>query len=82
MGLLQIIDKSFQPIQHPFGIKISDSKILAASFARKFYDAAKLDPGSDFVFYSILRHLDPWLPSRPIDPNLDDIFVSPAHKGA
>ena len=75
MGLLQIIHKSFQTIEHPFCIIITDLQVLSAPFAVKFQNTAQTHSRADLVNFSVFRDICPGLSSRSMDPDGDNILI-------
>ena len=80
MLLINIINNSLQTIEHPFRVIVADLHILAASPAVKLQYTPQLHPGADQVVFPVLGKFHPWLPSRPVDADLDDVCIPAVHK--
>ena len=80
MLLVDIIDDSFQTVEHPLRVVISDLHILTAPVPVELDDTPQLHPGADPVHLPILGKPYPGLSARTVDPYLDQICIPPLYK--
>ena len=80
MILIDIIDQTFQSIQHPFCIIIANLHILPAFPAVKLKNTSQPDSRSDPVDLCVLGQLYPRLTPRSINPYLNNILTAPLYE--